>query len=142
MVADTRLLLSMVYGGPQLRVFLRLALFLDYRPRIKARDCVISALGDCWKARSWVDRVGTDFLGEVLRVSIGLLGEHDGLGALMLLVHEGVPASVVLNRKGSTCPGPGFLWIWGMRYDRSGDFSLEQPKVLPFFFSSKPDFTR
>lgn len=114
MLADTRISLSMVYSGSQLRVLLRLALVLAYCSdcsRIEARDCVISALSDDWQSRSRVHCVGTNFLCVFLGVSICLLGEHDGLGALAFLVHEGVSASVVLNRKGTTCPGPGFLWI-------------------------------
>lgn len=30
-----------------------------------------------------------------------------------------------------TFPGPGTFWSWGTRYDRSGDLSLAQPKLLP-----------
>lgn len=114
MLSDTRISLSMVYGGSQLRVILWLDLVLvccSTCPSIEARDCVISALGDDWQSRSWIHCVGTNFKCVVLRVSICLLGEHDGLGALTFLVHEGVSASIVLNKKGATCPGPGFLWI-------------------------------
>jgi hypothetical protein len=75
-----------------------------------------------------------------LRVRISLK-QIDGLGPNgVLFMHSYVSWFVVLHYHGGTWPGPGYLCIWGIRYDLSGDFYLAQPNDLPDPFSSKVDF--
>lgn len=48
-----------------------------------------------------------------------------------MLLHAGVDLVFVLDVTMSTLPGPGLRCFCGMRYDLSGDLSLEQPKLMP-----------
>ena len=52
----------------------------------------------------------------------------------ILLGHTGVDLIFILDYLLGTLPTPGCLWIWGTRYERSGDFYLERPKVFPFVY--------
>lgn len=47
------------------------------------------------------------------------------------LISSLVHISYVLSNSKYTCPTPGCPCICGIRYDLSGDFSLQLPKVLP-----------
>ena len=52
----------------------------------------------------------------------------------ILLGHTGVDLILILDYLLGTLPTPGCLWIWGTRYERSGDFYLERPNVFPFVY--------
>ena len=52
----------------------------------------------------------------------------------ILLRHSSFYLILILNRKICTFPTPGCLWIWGTKYDLSGDFSLAVPKDDPLVY--------
>ena len=72
----------------------------------------------------------------------GLINHVNSLGTKgVLLLHASLHLVLILCNNSLTLPGPGLRWIWGIRYDLSGDLSLEQPKLTPLVtYGSKRDF--